>query len=175
MPWRHLPPMNDAAALLDVELIMQLKARYCRHLDAKDWAAWRKLFADDFVAEIGGTGGRVVTGADEFVSYTRSTLGKRWQPTVHQVHSPEISLASSTAARGVWVLSDVVRLFPALSLRGYGHYRETYEKRDGRWQLKSSQLTRLREDLVTPLFAVHDARHLRSAAAKLARRLSDSS
>ena len=69
--------MNDAAALFDIELIKQLKARYCRHLDAKDWTAWRELFADDFVSEIAGTGGRVIVGADEFVSYTRSTLGKR--------------------------------------------------------------------------------------------------
>jgi uncharacterized protein (TIGR02246 family) len=164
--------MNDAAALFDIESIKQLKARYCRHLDAKDWAAWRELFADDFVSQVAGTGGAVV-GADEFVSYARSTLGKRSQPTVHQVHSPEISLTSPTTARGVWALSDVVRLLPALTLRGYGHYHETYEKHDGRWRLKSSQLTRLREDLVTPLFAFHDARQLRVAAAKLARRWSN--
>ncbi len=166
--------MNEAAALFDIELIKQLKARYCRHLDAKDWTAWRELFADDFVSEIAGTGGRAIVGADEFVSYTRSTLGKRSQPTVHQVHAPEISLTSPTSARGVWALSDVVRLLPALTLRGYGHYHETYEKHDGRWRLKSSQLTRLREDVVTPLLTLHDARHLRAAAAKLARRWSNS-
>jgi hypothetical protein len=165
--------MNDAAALFDIESIKQLKARYCRHLDAKDWAAWRELFADDFVSQVAGTGGGAVVGADEFVSYARSTLGKRSQPTAHQVHSPEISLTSPTTARGVWALSDVVRLLPALTLRGYGHYHETYEKHDGRWRLKSLQLTRLREDLVTPLFALPDARQLRVAAAKLARRWSN--
>ncbi len=31
----------DAATLLAIESIKQLKARYCRHLDTKDWAAWR--------------------------------------------------------------------------------------------------------------------------------------
>jgi hypothetical protein len=165
--------MNDAAVLLDVELIKQLKARYCRHLDAKDWAAWREVFADDFVAEIAGPGGRAIVGAAEFISYTRATLGKKSQPTVHQVHSPEISLASPTTARGVWALTDIVHLLPALSLRGYGHYHETYEKHCGRWRLKSLKLTRVREDLITPLFVLHDARHLRSAAAKLARRLPD--
>src|ERR1700722_17903442 len=166
--------MNDAAALFDIELIKQLKARYCRHLDAKDWTAWRALFADDFVSEVAGTGGRAIVGADEFVSYARSTLGKRSQPTVHQVHSPEISLTSPTSARGVWAVSDVVCLLPALTLRGYGHYHGTYEKHDGRWRLKSSHLTRLREDIVTPLFTMHDARRVRAVAANLARRRSNS-
>jgi hypothetical protein len=167
--------MNDPAALFDIESIKQLKARYCRYLDAKDWTAWRELFADDFVSEIAGTGGRDIIGADEFVAYARSTLGRRSQPTVHQVHSPEISLTSPTSARGVWALNDVVRLLPAFTLRGYGHYHETYEKHDGRWRLKSSRLTRLREDIVTPFLTLPDARRLRSAAAKLARRRSNSS
>jgi len=164
--------MNDATAKSDVELIEQLKRRYCRHLDAKEWTAWRDVFADDFVSEIAGTGGRATVGADEFVSYARQTLGKRWQTTVHRVQATEISLTSPTTARGVWALDDVVRLLPAVTLRGTGHYHETYEKHDGQWRLKSSRLTRLREDLVTPLVTLHDARRLRAAAAKLARRLS---
>ncbi|BBZ71012.1 hypothetical protein MPRS_21050 [Mycobacterium paraseoulense] len=41
----------DAGALLAIESIKQLKARYCRHLDAKDWAAWRTIFTDDFVSD----------------------------------------------------------------------------------------------------------------------------
>lgn len=162
--------MDDPAALLEIESIKQLKARYCRHLDAKNWAAWRELFADDFVSEIVDTPGRVIVGADEFVAYTRQTLSKRSQPTVHHVHSPEIALTSETTARGIWALNDVVRLIPMLTLRGYGHYEEQYEKTDGQWRLTSSRLTRLREDVVTPLLTLDGARRLRAAAARLARR-----
>jgi hypothetical protein len=164
--------MDDAAALLEIELIKRLKARYCRYLDAKDWAAWRELFADDFVSEIVDSATRVVVGADKFVTYTRQTLGKPSQSTVHQVHAPELSLTSPTTARGTWALSDVVRLLPIITLRGYGHYDEKYEKTDGHWRLKSSRLTRLREDVVTPLLTLHDAQRLRAAAARLARRTS---
>lgn len=164
--------MRDTAALLEIESIKQLKARYCRHLDEKDWAAWRELFADDFVSEIVDSVTRVVVGADEFVTYTRQTIGKRSQPTVHQVHAPEISLTSATTARGTWALADVVRLIPMVTLKGYGHYDEKYEKADGQWRLKSSRLTRLREDVVTPLLTLHDARRLRAAAARFARRTS---
>lgn len=165
--------MDDPAALLEIESIKQLKARYCRHLDAKDWVAWRELFAEDFVSEIVDSASRVIVGADEFVTYTRQTIGKRSQPTVHQVHAPEISLTSPTTARGIWALNDVVRLIPIITLRGYGHYHEKYEKTDGQWRLKSSRLTRLREDVVTPLITLHDAQWLRAAAARIARRTSD--
>lgn len=36
--------------------------------------------------------------------------------------------------------------FPAdgQQLTGYGHYRETYEKVDGSWLLKTTKVTRLR-------------------------------
>jgi hypothetical protein len=138
--------MDAAAELWEIESIKQLKARYCRYLDTKDWAAWRTIFADDFVSDTAESGGRVIVGADEFVTYIRKTLGKPSQPTVHQVHAPEIELVSETTARGVWALQDVVRLAPGVNLNGYGHYHETYEKIDGQWRIKSSKLTRLRED-----------------------------
>jgi hypothetical protein len=143
--------MSDATVpvslLPEIEAIKQLKARYCRHLDAKDWASWRELFADDFVSELAMAGGRHREGADNFVAYTRSTLGRPLQRTVHQVHAPEIMMTSATTARGVWGMTDLVRLLPVVTLQGYGHYDENYEKCDGRWLITSSRLTRIREDI----------------------------
>ncbi|MGA5466164.1 nuclear transport factor 2 family protein [Mycobacterium sp. NPDC050041] len=164
--------MDDAAALTDIEAIKLLKARYCRYLDAKDWVAWRDLLGDDFTSEIAGAGGRQTVGADDFVAYTRRTIGKPSQPTVHHVHAPEITLTSATTAHGVWALNDVVRLIPMMTLHGYGHYHETYEKYDNRWRITSLRLTRLREDVaISPLPAALATR-LRVAAARLARRTS---
>jgi hypothetical protein len=162
-------PMDDAVTLAGIEAIKTLKARYCRYLDHKDWAAWRPLFADEFVCEIAGAGGRTISGAEDFVAYTRRTLGNPSQRTVHHVHAPEISLSSPTTAHGVWALADIVRLLPAVTLYGYGHYHETYEKRSGRWYFTSSTLTRLHEVVATPLGAVQGGKRLRTLAAKLAR------
>lgn len=142
--------MDDPTALLEIQAIKQLKARYCRYLDTKDWEAWRDVFTDDFVSDTAEAGGKVIIGADEFVAFIRTTLGKSSQPTVHQVHAPEIELTSPTTARGVWALEDVVRLAPGLNLNGYGHYHETYVKIDGQWRIKTSKLTRLREDIFNP-------------------------
>jgi hypothetical protein len=161
--------VDDGIALVEVESIKQLKARYCRYLDTKDWDSWRSVFTDDFVGDTTDAGGRVIVGVDDFIAYTRNTIGKASQATVHQVYAPEIELTSATSAWGIWALNDVVSLVPALTLHGYGHYHETYEKIDGRWHIRSSKLTRLREDIF-PMFPAAVSARLRSAAAKMARR-----
>ena len=161
--------MADAATtLLEIEAIKQLKARYCRFLDTKQWDDWRGLFADDFVSDTSPSGGKKIAGADEFVSFVRGALEK--QPTVHQVHAPEITLTSDTTATGVWALEDVVRLAPGVNLNGRGHYHETYEKVDGEWLIKTSTLTRLREDMFNALFSVRISPRLRDMGAAVARR-----
>jgi SnoaL-like domain len=159
----------SAEAIADIEAIKQLKARYCRYLDTKDWAAWRSIFTDDFLSDTSDAGGKVIAGADEFVAFTRKSL--RNQAMVHQVHAPEIDITSATTARGVWALEDVVRFGPGVNLRGYGHYHETYEKLDGQWRIKSSKLTRLREDVFNGLVAVYISDRLRKVIMKASRRV----
>jgi SnoaL-like protein len=161
--------MDDATALMEIEAIKQLKARYCRYLDTKDWAAWRAIFADDFSSDTSQAGGKVIRGADDFVAFTRKAVGSR--ATAHQVHAPEIELTSATTARGIWALEDVVRLAPGLNLRGYGHYHETYEKRDGQWCIASSTLTRLREDIFNVLVSVYVSDRVKKAIGSIVRRL----
>lgn len=164
-----LPTVTDAAAALaEIEAIRTLKARYCRLLDTKQWSLWRALFADDFRSDTSPAGGKVIVGADEFVDFTRRSLGDR--ATVHQVHAPEIELTSPTTATGVWALEDVVRLGPGVNLRGYGHYTETYEKVDGRWLFTSSTLTRLREDIFNTLVSVYVSDRFKRVIGAAARR-----
>ena len=161
--------MDDAAALIEIEAIKQLKARYCRFLDTKDWSAWRGVFSDDFLSDTSEAGGKLIKGADDFVAFTRKGVGDR--ATAHQVHAPEIELTSATTAQGIWALEDVVRLAPGVNLRGYGHYYETYEKLGDRWVITSSTLTRLREDVFTAFVSVYVSPRLRDAMGKAARRL----
>ena len=68
--------MGDPAP--DVEAIKQLKARYFRTLDTKDWAAMRQVFTDDVVVDTSTSdGGSVVAGA----SHDGRLAGQRagWQ------------------------------------------------------------------------------------------------
>lgn len=131
----------------DLEAIKQLKARYFRTMDEKDWAAMRDVFTDDVVMDTTGAGGRVVTGADEFVAGLIEVLDGA--TTVHHGHMPEIALTSPTTATGIWALHDIVIWPNGTRLDGYGHYHETYEKTDRGWRIASSTLTRLHADFGT--------------------------
>ena len=54
----------------DIEAIKQLKARYCRMLDTKDWDGFRQVLADDVVMDSTGSGGSVITGIFAGISGT---------------------------------------------------------------------------------------------------------
>jgi uncharacterized protein (TIGR02246 family) len=128
----------------DVEAIKQLKARYFRMMDTKDWDGMRQVFADDVLIDTTDSGGRVVQGADDFMAGLRDLLAD--VVTVHHGHMPEIELTSATTATGIWAMEDRLRWPNGSELHGAGHYHETYEKLDGRWRIKQMTLTRLRTD-----------------------------
>jgi hypothetical protein len=132
----------------DVEAIKQLKARYCRLMDTKDWVAFRKLFTEDVEVDSSASGGSVVTGADAFLEFLVDAIGD--VVTVHQCHTPEIDTSSHTTATGVWAMEDMLRFPDGSELHGYGHYHETYEKSSEGWRISSSKLTRLRMDFSDP-------------------------
>jgi hypothetical protein len=132
----------------DAEAIEQLKARYCRFMDMKDWRGYRACFTDDVTMDSTDSGGNVITGADEFLTFLTTMIGD--VVTVHQCHTPEIDVTSATEATGIWAMEDMLRFPDGSELHGYGHYQERYEKRGGQWLIKASTLTRLRLDFTAP-------------------------
>jgi len=132
----------------DLEAIKQLKARYFRTMDTKQWDEMRAVFTDDVTVDTTASGGGVVTGAEEFMVFLRETLGD--VTTVHHGHMPEIEVTGDTTAVGTWALQDILIWPNGMRLDGYGHYRETYEKVDGDWKIASSTLTRLHMDMTGP-------------------------
>ena len=136
--------MPYGADVDDVEAIKQLKARYFRLMDTKDWDGMRQVFADDVFIDTTDSGGRVVQGADDFMAGLREILSD--VVTVHHGHMPEIELTSPTTATGIWAMEDWLRWPGDRDMHGAGHYHEEYEKIDGRWRIKKMTLTRLRVD-----------------------------
>ncbi|HEU5300648.1 MAG TPA: nuclear transport factor 2 family protein [Acidimicrobiia bacterium] len=132
----------------EIEAIAQLKARYFRTMDAKDWDAMRAVFSDDLVMDTTESGGDKITGADEFMAFLRDAIGD--VVTVHHGHMPEIELTSATTATGIWAMEDMLRWPDGTEMHGYGHYHETYRKEDGTWRIATSSLTRLRTDFTEP-------------------------
>jgi len=138
-----------------IEEIKQLKARYFRCMDMKDWDGFAAVFAPDARMDVSGElsddvadGIGVTTGDREITAFVRESIED--VTTVHHGHTPEIDVTSPTTAAGVWAMEDHLwwpERSPIMSMHGYGHYHETYEKTQGRWRIKSTTLTRLRTDV----------------------------
>jgi SnoaL-like domain len=158
--------------LFAIEAIKQLKARYFRLMDTKQWDDWGQVFAVDAVMEV-PEAEMVNHGRAEIVANVSAALvGSR---TTHHGHMPEIELIDDAHARGIWAMFDYVewpttpalagspreRTTPALAgsprepqnngvrvgLQGYGHYHETYVRGDdGEWRIQTIRLERLRID-----------------------------
>ena len=132
--------MTSAPDFADWLAVANLKARYCRHLDTKDWSAFASLFAEDVVIDTTAAGGPRMEGRETAVSRIRASLDAA--TTVHQVHSPEIEI-DGNEARAVWAMQDRVAWSNGRKLDGAGHYHERYVRENGEWRIAESRLTRL--------------------------------
>jgi hypothetical protein len=147
--------MAPLETLLAIEQIKQLKARYFRCMDTKDWEGFAAVFTADAVFDMRSemrTGGDpqdgLVRGAAAIAAFVRGHV----EPlvTVHHGHMPEIELLGPRHARGTWAMEDLLRWQGTGApgeMRGYGHYHDTYERHEGGWLIASSRLTRLRVDI----------------------------
>lgn len=137
----------------DLKAIQELKARYCRFMDTKQWQQWRTLFTEDLMMDVSDDvpaelGTAITQGRDKAVAQVEAFVGHAI--TVHQVHTPEIAFTSADSATGIWAMADVV-IWPqgnspmpgVTSIHGYGHYHESYRKEADGWKIAKLKLTRL--------------------------------
>lgn len=171
--------MITSEHLVDIECIRQLKARYFRHLDTKNWAEWRKVFTDDLDVRVDvtvdedGTGGEhpeLPKGGDAFVAAMSEFLMLPFR-TVHHGHTAEITITGPDTATGIWAMEDIVSPTPDQTVWGYGHYHERYRKEGGEWRIAGFHLKRLRFDYAGGIAdpAQRTAETLRSVSEKLAK------
>ena len=140
-------PGGVARMLYEIEQIKQLKARYFRFLDTRNWAEFEQLFTAD-CRHLGyeGDESSVIVGWEGYRKML--TAGVDPGRSVHHGHMPEITIESPTEARGIWAMFDFVEQHGdhPRSFIGYGHYHETYRKEEGGWRISSKRLVRLRVD-----------------------------
>ena len=138
------------AMLWDLEQIKQLKARYFRFIDTKDWESFRDLFTPDCKHWLPADSPKPYATNEEYLQQVPEQLANG--VTTHHGHMPEITLLSDTEAEGVWAMFDYVQVDidgHRVSIQGYGHYFETCRKcDDGAWRISSKRNERLRLDPV---------------------------
>lgn len=151
--------MITATEKLDaIYRISELKARYFRFADTKDWEGLRGLFTADatmFFPE----GQDAPLGRDESIARIKDFLQD--VISIHHGHMPEINVLSREQATGIWAMEDLVywppdraKLFGLESIHGYGHYHEDYVCRGGVWFIQKLKLTRLRLERRAPAVTV---------------------
>src|ERR1700683_2287522 len=70
----RIPVMPVAGQDDAIEAIKQLKARYFRLMDTKQWDAYRQVFTDDMAFYFESEDAPTATSGDDFVAFVRSRL-----------------------------------------------------------------------------------------------------
>ena len=142
--------VSDLQTILDLEAIKRLKAKYFRTVDTHDMDGFASCFTEDAVLEFDfappaagpeNQNSLKLDGREALLEFWGSTFSTA--RSVHHGHMPEIDILSDSEARGIWAMEDIID-YPDSTIRGYGHYHETYRKIAGEWFISSLHLTRLR-------------------------------
>jgi len=124
--------------LEDIHAITQLKHRYFRLLDHKQWEELRECFTDDVEThyESGHYRFEGVDAVMQFLSESLEGLTRSGRFALHLGHHPEIELIDERTARGRWTLHAPI------SDRGAGRvgrqdsfYQDEYRKTRGGWRI----------------------------------------
>ena len=134
--------------LLDYKEILELKARFVRMVDLKDWKGYRAVFHSEGTFDFGG--GFTVEGGDAFVAAVASQL--EGATSVHRAFLPEITFESASLAKGIWAVNDYIE-FPSdpvtgarAGQQGFGYEYETYRKIGNAWKIADWRVHYVRMD-----------------------------
>jgi hypothetical protein len=144
--------VDPVEQLLAIEEIKQLKHRYLRHMDAKEWDHFADLLLPDVEFFFGVPDeqfwpdtvertpeGWVQVARDELVAW--ASAGAAGSTTVHHAHMPDITIDGPDRAHATWSLTDVTRFDADPSgrwYRGYGGYEEEYRRTPDGWRISRS-------------------------------------
>ena len=142
--------MKRSERLQAIEEIRQLKARYFRYMDTKQWDMLRTVFTTD-MRVVSPDGAVWIEGGDAFAASLQHSLEN--SVSCHQGFTAEIDILDADNATGIWAMQDIIAWDDRhpregwKAITGRGHYHETYRREDGEWRIATLSLTRLRLDI----------------------------
>jgi hypothetical protein len=123
-----------------IEAIKQVKYRYMRTLDTKQWDAFAATLTEDITADYGASIGEELRFTDRaaLVDYMRFAL-RASVISEHRVNHPEITLDGPGAASGIWYLQDrVINPDDDFMLIGAAFYHDRYRRADDGWRISAT-------------------------------------
>ena len=145
--------MDRLERLEAIEEIRNLKARYFRLMDTKQWDALKAVFTSDMKV-LTPEGKVYAEGGETYAAALRNSLNHA--VSCHQGLAGEVEVDEDGSARAIWAMQDVITWQDRhpntgwKSILGRGHYHETYRKEDGAWRIATLTLTRLSLDITWP-------------------------
>jgi len=133
--------MDAVQTLLDIEHIKQLKHRYFRHVDTKNWDGVAGCFVPEATA---GYPQQACANLEEIITFLSTSMVPE-MVSMHQGHHPEITVDGDTAS-GVWYLHDKV-FMPQYDfcLEGAAIYTDRYVRTEDGWRLTHTEYDRMFE------------------------------
>ncbi len=140
---------KEIQRLKDVQAIKELKSKYFRALDTKNWDELETTLAPDIETSY-SDGKLVFHGPKEVTNYFKESMPNT-EITLHQGHNPEIIIDSDTEAHGHWYLQDNLIFaegnpYEGLQIQGSAIYTDKYVKVDGKWLIQDTGYLRVYEE-----------------------------
>lgn len=130
-----------------IESIKQLKARYFRALDSKNWPLMESCLAEHCTAAY-DNGKYTLHSRQEIVQFFSSFMNDPKLIFMHHGHHPEITVEDDQNASGIWYLQDmVINLDKNTTLHGAGFYHDRYIQQDGHWLICATGYQRTFEEI----------------------------
>jgi hypothetical protein len=113
----------------DWQQIRELRSRYARAIDHKNWEEAHEIFTED--ATVHYRGGPL-TGAQEVEDYWRENV--HYEYSMHTMQAPVIDIDGDTAS-GEWYLLEYYVMPDGTDGFCFGWYEDEYRRVDGDWYI----------------------------------------
>ena len=132
---------KEVQQLKDVQAIKELKSKYFRALDTKNWDELETTMTPN-ISTAYSNGKLVFHGPKEITNYFKESMPDT-EITLHQGHNPVIWFESDTVAYGKWYLQDNLIFaegnpYCGTQIQGSAIYTDKYVKVDGQWLIEDT-------------------------------------
>jgi hypothetical protein len=128
--------------LQQLEALKQLKYKYMRAVDTKDYELLESTLTVDASASY-DSGKYAFDSRDAIMVFLKEGMANI--VTLHQLHHPEIEI-NGDSATGIWYLQDfVITPDNSFRLEGAAFYHDEYRKIDGHWFISKTGYERTYE------------------------------